>query len=141
MSPPAHPRMAQARFSQPSTPTGPVVPDFLDQDFHSFLWFRLYLAVAISMSFVVVIYFLLVFGGAFSDTSTALGIIEWIPTAVVYTEMYMLPCALLEKYRGCGRHGTTSRPPLWARVLMWLWALALLGAGVMSPLGLGFIPP
>ena len=114
--------------------------DFLDENFYDFLWFKLYVGSAIALSITAVVVFLLFFTGQFFNLS-ALGILEWLPVPVIYSEMYLLPCCLLERHRGRGRYGSTFKASPLTRIATVVWAMAFVAGGVASTLGFGFVPP
>ena len=94
--------------------------------------------VAIVMSSCLVLAFLLILAGNVNGIASR--IVTWIPTAIIYSEIYMLPCYLLEKYAGRGRHGPTFKVSRLAITGTWVWAIALTAGGISSLCGLGFIP-
>ena len=104
--------------------------------FKDFLWFKLYIGVAIPVVIDKVITISTV-DFLQKSTSSALGYIAWIPNALVYSVAYMGPCCILQKY--CGHNGTRAeyktRPLIC--VLTWLWAIALLTAAVFVIFGGG----
>ena len=146
LSPQSHSENPQIAPSAPDLPTtNDETLDFHDQNFSTFLWFKLYILAALLASFAVCFSIIIVFSSSIAGSSSSgLRLIQWLPTAVVYSYIYMFPCIMLEKYRGAGRFGNIKagfKPSTRTRVCMWVWACACFSATIMSSVGWGFIPP
>ena len=98
-----------------------------------FLWFKLFISASIMTFFTLIIMSVVFYFVA--DDQLVMYYMTWIPVWLIYAEVYMTPCCILEIHFGHRHNGNTVS--LIIKVLTWIWGALFLTAGILSTLGVG----